>query len=126
MTSVQQRIEGISRPLRGLGVYLGYREGNREANGEENTKFDGASGSSGSKVDAKNELQNYLYGIINRNKDPMGERTLKHWLQSPLKLKSEIDSRLDLVEVFISNASVRNSLRDGVDKLHNFQILNAY
>jgi DNA mismatch repair protein MSH2 len=54
-----------------------------------------------------------LYGILNRCKTKMGQKTLERWLRQPLLSKSAIDERLNLVELFSLNTIARNKLRDG-------------
>lgn len=60
-----------------------------------------------------------LIDILNDTETPMGARLLRKWLVLPLKNKSQIDQRLDTVEVFVENenllSEIRNHLRQIAD-----------
>ncbi|KAH7624522.1 hypothetical protein Ndes2526B_g00726 [Nannochloris sp. 'desiccata'] len=51
-----------------------------------------------------------LYGLLNRGKTAMGKRLLKSWLKQPLLDPVEISKRHDVVEAFVSDASLRADL----------------
>lgn len=51
-----------------------------------------------------------LYGLLNRGKTAMGKRLLKTWLKQPLLDPQEISKRHDIVEAFVSDASLRADL----------------
>lgn len=57
------------------------------------------------------QSKNSLYDILNETKTPMGSRTLRSWLTSPLVDRNDINSRLDAVDFFFNNIYIRESLR---------------
>ncbi|KAK8655963.1 hypothetical protein V6N13_108525 [Hibiscus sabdariffa] len=63
-----------------------------------------------SKTDANKNFS--LFGLMNRTCTAgMGKRLLHMWLKQPLLDVSEINSRLDLVQVFVEDAELRQDLR---------------
>lgn len=61
-----------------------------------------------SRTDASDTFS--LYGLMNRGKTAMGKRLLKSWLKQPLLDPGEISKRQDVVEAFVSDASLRSDL----------------
>jgi DNA mismatch repair protein MutS len=57
------------------------------------------------------QSKNSLFDIMNETKTPMGSRTLRSWLTSPLVDRNDINSRLDAVDFFFNNIYIRESLR---------------
>lgn len=55
--------------------------------------------------------RNSLYDILNETYTPMGSRTLRSWITSPLIDRENINLRLDAVEFFFNNIYIRESLR---------------
>eukprot|EP00889_Picochlorum_renovo_P007922 jgi/Picre1/34952/NNA_002418.t1 len=51
-----------------------------------------------------------LYGIMNKCRTPMGKRLLKSWLKQPLTTLDEIHARLDVVEAFVEDSSLRSDI----------------
>ena len=47
-----------------------------------------------------------LIQILDKTVSPMGARLLKKWLTLPLKSKSSIEARLDMVDYFIQNYAI--------------------
>ena len=58
-----------------------------------------------------NRKQGSLIGILDKTRTAMGSRTLKKWLERPLVKKSEIEDRLDTINVFISDLIKLDDLR---------------
>ena len=55
-----------------------------------------------------------LFGLLNHTLTAgMGERLLRRWLCQPLISVDRINARLDLVELFLNDVSLRNELRLG-------------
>ncbi|XBW38445.1 hypothetical protein QEN19_004033 [Hanseniaspora menglaensis] len=52
-----------------------------------------------------------LYQLLNKNITIQGSRLLKTWLKQPLLDQSKVQERLDIVEFFVDNVEVKNSLR---------------
>ena len=58
-----------------------------------------------SRTDATDSFS--LYGLLNRGKTAGGKRLLKTWLKQPLIDPEEISERHDIVECFVTDASLR-------------------
>ena len=52
-----------------------------------------------------------LYDIMNETATPMGSRLLKRWILFPLREVSEIEKRLDRVDILLSDSSRMETLR---------------
>lgn len=54
-----------------------------------------------------------IYGLLNNTITAgMGERLLQRWLRQPLVSLEDINSRLDIVELFCEESDLRSNLRD--------------
>ena len=94
--------------------------GDDTVHGDHSTaSFDSSKSNAG---EAKNGAD-YLFGIINKTKTPMGERNLRCWVQNPLKRKDEIIRRQNLVEIFYTNVTARSALRTCLQKFPDFERL---
>ena len=65
-------------------------------------------------VDSQNELAVTLFDIIDKSISPMGARLLRKWLLLPLKEKSLIEERHNIVSCFIENQSLTQSLAEQI------------
>lgn len=54
-----------------------------------------------------------LFGVLNRCKTKLGSRTLERWLRQPLLDITEINQRLNVVQLFTEQSVLRDQLRDG-------------
>jgi DNA mismatch repair protein MutS len=66
-----------------------------------------------------------LLSVLDRTSTPMGARTLRQWVLSPLVNKAEIDARLDAVGSFLERPTVRDSLRDALSGVRDIERLAA-
>jgi DNA mismatch repair protein MutS len=66
-----------------------------------------------------------LLSVLDRTATPMGARTLRQWLLSPLVVKSEIDARLDAVGAFLEKPTAREALRDALGGVRDIERLAA-
>jgi DNA mismatch repair protein MutS len=66
-----------------------------------------------------------LLSVLDRTATPMGARTLRQWLLSPLVIKAEIDARLDAVGSFLERPTTREALRDALAGVRDIERLGA-
>ncbi len=64
-----------------------------------------------------------LIDVIDRTESPMGARMMRRWISMPLKDKAKIESRLDVVEFFTSNAQLRNKINTQIKKIGDLERL---
>ena len=64
-----------------------------------------------------------LISVIDKTVSPMGGRKLRRWLAFPLTDINDINQRLDIVEEFIKNNIIRNSLQENIRKIHDIERL---
>jgi DNA mismatch repair protein MSH2 len=60
---------------------------------------------------------NTIFELLNKCKTPFGTRCLKRWMRQPLQQAEEIESRLDRVEYFLSNAPLKTLIQNQLKKL---------
>ncbi len=59
---------------------------------------------------SQNDNAKTLIDVIDQTVSPMGSRMMKRWLALPLKDKTPIEERLDVVEYFLSSAEVNTEI----------------
>ncbi|MGH3087261.1 MAG: DNA mismatch repair protein MutS [Rubrobacteraceae bacterium] len=62
-----------------------------------------------------------LISTIDRTKTPMGERTLRRWLERPLLEANRIEQRLDAVEAFSSDYMLREETREHLGRIPDIE-----
>jgi DNA mismatch repair protein MutS len=66
-----------------------------------------------------------LLSVLDRTSTPMGARTLRQWVLSPLIDLMEIDARLDAVGALVDRSTPRQSLRDAFAGVRDIERLAA-
>ena len=67
--------------------------------------------------------QGSLLTILDQTKTRMGTRRLRRWINQPLRNLSQIQARLDAVEVLLNNAFVRQDLRELLHGMYDLERL---
>ena len=67
--------------------------------------------------------QGTLLGILDKTNTAMGSRKMKQWLREPLNKVSQINERLDAVELLTDDVLMRNNLRENLKHIYDLERL---
>jgi DNA mismatch repair protein MutS len=62
-----------------------------------------------------------LYDVLKYTKTSMGARTLKQWISKPLIDKSEIEKRLDIVELFRNDQLIMEEMKEYLSSIRDIE-----
>ena len=69
------------------------------------------------------EKQGSLLGILDRCNTAMGSRKIKRWIREPLNQKTDIDERLEGVDLLYNEIILRNNLREYLKGIYDLERL---
>ncbi|PID60610.1 MAG: DNA mismatch repair protein MutS [Ignavibacteriae bacterium] len=69
------------------------------------------------------EREGSLISVLDKTKTAMGARLLKKWISAPLLKKEQIEKRLNSVEEFFKNNSLRNNLQNEFKEIGDLERL---
>ncbi len=64
-----------------------------------------------------------LISVIDRTSTAMGARNLRRWIEKPLIKQSEIEKRLDAVDILFKNVTLCENLREALKKVYDIERL---
>lgn len=76
-------------------------------------------------ISSGNDQEYTLHKVLDNTVSPMGARMLKRWLVLPLKDRSKIQERLDLVEFLIKETDLRSQLSQKIKQCGDIERLAA-
>lgn len=76
-------------------------------------------------ISSGNDQEYTLHKVLDNTVSPMGARMLKRWLVLPLKDRSKIQERLDLVEFLIKETDLRTQLTQRIKQCGDMERLAA-
>ncbi len=71
------------------------------------------------------ERKGALIGILDKTQTAMGGRLLKKWLEQPLLDRTQINSRLDMVEFFVDNPITLDEIREILREVYDIERLSS-
>ncbi|MCL2616284.1 MAG: DNA mismatch repair protein MutS [Defluviitaleaceae bacterium] len=127
-------LESDNLEVRACGALIGYLSGTLKSSMTHMKKVVRQSNSSHVEIDHSTRrnleiIQNLrertkkhsLLWVMDRTKTAMGARTLRKWVQQPLRSKADIERRQCAVERLKDNAFVRSELRELLGKIYDFE-----
>lgn len=64
-----------------------------------------------------------LVSVLDKTNTSMGARLFKKWINSPLRIKEQIDKRLECVEEFFKNKTLRQNLQNELKEISDLERL---
>lgn len=68
-------------------------------------------------------VQGSLLGVLDKTHTAMGSRKMKQWLREPLNCSSQIQERLDAVEVLCDEIIIRNNIKESLKRVYDLERL---
>ena len=72
-----------------------------------------------------NDKYGSLFWLLDQTKTAMGSRLLKQWIERPLINQSEIEQRLDVVEIFTNYFMQRESIKEILKDVYDLERLSS-
>ncbi|MHC1722268.1 MAG: DNA mismatch repair protein MutS [Aminipila sp.] len=68
-------------------------------------------------------VQGSLLGVLDKTHTAMGSRKMKQWLREPLNCSSQINERLNAVEVLCDEIIIRNNIKEALKRVYDLERL---
>lgn len=68
-------------------------------------------------------VQGSLLGVLDKTHTAMGSRKMKQWLREPLNSSTQINKRLDAVEVLCDEIIIRNNIKEALKRVYDLERL---
>lgn len=69
--------------------------------------------------------KNSLFGILDHTQTSMGARTLRKWIEKPLKNITAINNRLDIIETLISDPFLISALSETIREIYDIERISG-
>ncbi|NCC73017.1 MAG: DNA mismatch repair protein MutS [Sphingobacteriia bacterium] len=74
-------------------------------------------------LNSNSENSATLIGVMDKTISPMGSRMMRKWITMPLKIKQNIEERLDVVDYLLNNQELTEILKDNIKQIGDIERL---